>query len=113
MKTLELSTKRSIHKPIKVVVDGKTYTNNPLSREMFEEIEKYDKEADEGKLSAIYKQVQLLFPIPSEVLDKLDIRDVNSLLTYATEQILGLRPKTEKEKAEKNAPKPGADASAS
>jgi len=109
---LELSTKKSIHPTIEVKVDGKTYCNNPLSHELFEQIENFDISIEEGKLSALYKQVQLIFPVPTEILDKLDVRDVRSLLEYANEKMLDMAPKTEKGKAEKNVSKPGADVSA-
>lgn len=108
---LELSTKKSIHPTIEVKVDGKTYYNNPLSHKLFEQIENFDTDVEEGKLSALYKQVQLIFPVPMEVLNGLDVRDVRSLLEYANNRILDLAPKTEKEKAEKNESEPGADAS--
>jgi hypothetical protein len=109
---LELSTKKSIHPTIEIRVDGKTYHNNPLSHELFEQIENFDVVVEEGKLSALYKQVQLIFPVPMEILDKLDVRDIRSLLEYANERILDMAPKTEKGKAEKNASKPGAESSA-
>jgi len=109
---LELSTKKSIHPTIEIKVDGKTYYNNPLSHELFEKIENFDIVVEEGKLSALYKQVQLIFPVPMDVLNKLDVRDIRSLLEYANNRILDMAPKTEKEKAEKNEPKPGADVSA-
>lgn len=108
---LELSTKKSIHPAIEVKVDGKMYCNNPLSHELFEKIENLDVVAEEGKLSALYDQLRLLFPIPMDILKKLDVRDVSVMLNYANDRILDMAPKTEKEKAEKNASKPGADAS--
>jgi len=104
---LVLSTKKSIHKPIVIEVDGKKYENNPLSRTLFDEVRKYEKAALDGDIEALYKQVELLFSVPVEVLNKLDVRDVNSLLDYTMAQIFIARATTEKEKAEKNASKPG------
>jgi len=40
-------------------------------------------------------------------LNELDIRDVNSLLEYVMGKIISPPAKTDKEKAEKNGPKPG------
>ncbi len=112
-KKLILSTKQSIHKPIEIEIDGKTYRNNPLSRELFDEVRKYEKRATNGDIEALYTQVQILFGVEIGVLNKLDVRDINSLLTYTMAQIFRPQPKTTAEKEEKNASKPGADSSAS
>lgn len=106
-KKLVLSTQKSIHKPIEIDVDGKTYQNNPLSRTLFDEVRKYEKAAINGDIKALYAQVQLLYPIPNKVLNSLDIRDIGTLLEYTMAQIFQASVKTDKEKAEKNAPKPG------
>lgn len=106
-KKLILSTLKSIHKPIEIEVDGKTYQNNSLSRVLFDELHKYEKAAVGGDIKALYKQVQILFPIPLTVLNKLDIRDINTLIDYAMSQIFQASAKTDKEKAGKNGPKPG------
>lgn len=110
---LVLSTQKSLHKPIEVEVDGKTYQNKPLSRATFDEVKKYEKAAVGGDIDALYKQVQLLFPIAIEVLNKLDIRDINTLITYTTTKIFQSVATTPKEKAEKNVLEPGPDKSAS
>jgi len=111
-KKLVLSTQKSIHKPIEVEIDGKTYQNRPLSRTTFDEVKKYEKAALKGDIEALYKQVQVLFGVPIEVLNKVDVRDINTLITYTMEQILTASAKTDKEKAEKNESKPGPDKSA-
>lgn len=105
---LVLSTKKSIHKPIIIEVDGKDYPNNPLSRELFDEVRKHEKAALGGNIEALYEQVMLLFSVPLEVLNKLDVRDVNTLLDYTMARVFQPdKPKTEKEIAEKNGLKPG------
>ena len=109
---LVLSTQKSIHKPIEVKIDGKTYQNRPLSRATFDEVKKHEKAALGGDIEALYMQVKILFGVPMDVLNKLDIRDVNSLLEYAMAQIFQPSPETDKEKAEKNVSKPGQDKSA-
>lgn len=111
-KKLILSTQRSIHKPIEIEIDKKTYQNCPLSRTTFDEVKKHEKAALAGNIEALYKQVQALFPVPMGVLNKLDVRDVNSLLDYVMTKIFQGSAKTDKEKAEKNAPKPGSNKSA-
>ena len=111
-KKLVLSTQKSIHKPIEVEIDGETYQNRPLSRTTFDEVKKHEKEALKGDIEALYKQVQILFGVPMEVLNKIDVRDINSLITYTMDQIFKASATTDKEKAEKNAPKPGQGKSA-
>jgi len=106
-KALVLSTKKSIHNPIVIKIDGKSYENNPLSRALFDEVRKYEKAALEGDVEALYKQVEILFSVPVDVLNELDCRDVNSLLDYTMGQIIQAGAKTAKEKAEKNGSKPG------
>ena len=110
-KKLILSTQKSIHKPIEVEIDGKTYQNRPLSRATFDEVKKHEKAALNGDIEALYKQVQILYGVSMDVLNKLDIRDVNTLLQYTMTQVSQPIATTDKEKAEKNAPKPGQDKS--
>jgi len=111
-KKLILSTQKSIHKPIEIEVNGKTYQNNALSKELFDEVKKHEKAALAGDINALYKQVELLFSVPIAVLNKLDVRDVDSLLDYTMTKIFQARAKTDEEKAEKNGSKPGLDKSA-
>jgi len=111
-KKLVLSTQKSIHKPIEIEIDGKTYWNRPLSRATFDEVRKYERAAVKGDIESLYKQIHALFSVPIEVLSKLDIRDINTLLTYTMAQIFQTSAGTAKEKAEKNAPKPGPNKSA-
>lgn len=111
-KKLILSTQKSIHKPIEVEIDGKTYRNRPLSRATFDEVKKHEKAALGGDIEALYKQVQILFGVPMEVLNKLDVRDVNTLLEYTMAQVFQPSAMTDKEKAEKNESKPEQSSSA-
>jgi len=106
MNQFSLSTTKSLHKPIEITIDKKTYKTRLLSKALFDTMRGYEKAAAKGDQTAYYKQVQLLYGVPLDVLNKLDIRDINSLLEYTMSQII---PKTEpkKEKAGKNVPKPG------
>jgi len=99
---LELSTKKSIHPPIEIVVDGKTYLNNPLSRALFDELKKHEKAALGGDVKALYAQVRAIYPIPVTVLNKLDMRDIRTLLEHTMKETFGMDEKpTETEKEEK------------
>lgn len=110
---LELSTKKSIHEQLKVKVDGKVFQGNPLSRALFKEVKKYEKKALAGDINALYKQVTLIFDIPEKTLDKLDVRDINSILNHAMAKIFSVsEEETDKEKIEKNGLSPGANKSA-
>ena len=100
-KKLVLSTKKSLHKPIVIEVDGTDYLNNPLSKDLFDEVRKHEKAALAGDQAALYKQVELLFSVPMEKLNKLDIRDVSTLLRYTMTQVFKASPETDKEKDEK------------
>jgi len=108
---LILSTQKSIHKPIEIEIDGKTYQNRPLSRATFDKVKEHEKAALKGDIEALYEQVKILFGVSMDVLNKLDIRDVNTLLQYTMTQVTQPLATTEKEKAEKNEPKPGLDKS--
>ena len=110
---LILSTQKSIHKPIEIEIDKKVYQNRPLSRAIFDEVKKHEKAALKGDIEALYKQVHILYGVPMDVLNKLDIRDVNTLLQYTMTKVTQPAELTsDKEVAEKNAPKPGPDKSA-
>ena len=102
MSKLELSTKKSIHPPVEVVVDGKTYVNNPLSRALFDELKKHEKAALGGDVNALYSQVRAIYDIPVEKLHKLDMRDIRTLLEYTMTKTFGSKEEqTEAEKEEK------------
>jgi len=107
MNQFELSTTKSLHKPIEITIDKKTYKTRLLSKALFDTMRGYEKAAAKGDQTAYYKQVQLLYGVPLEVLNKLDIRDVNSLLQYTMSQIIPSETLTKKEKAGKNVSKPG------
>ncbi len=110
---LVLSTTKSIHKPIVIVIDNKSYENNPLSRALFDDVREYEQAALDGDIEALYKQVEILYSVPLDVLNQLDVRDVNSLLTFTMARIFEAAAETKKEKAGKNASGPGPKESAS
>ena len=99
---LVLSTKKSIHPPLEIEIDGKTYQNNPFSRSLFEELKKQEKAGLAGDVKALYKQVELIYSIPTEVLDALDARDIQSLLQFTMAKAFGIKAeKTDEEQKEK------------
>jgi len=88
-KILELSTKKSLYKPIIIRVDGKEYESALLTAELFENIQKLDKKAKRGDFTAITKQLELVYGIPAAVTRKLDLRDLGfDAIGMVTEAIL-------------------------
>jgi len=98
MERLVISTKKSLYKPIEVVIDGVSYKIEKVSPELLEKVTKYDKDADEGKTSALVKQLELLIGIKKEVAMEMDIRDISRLTKF----ILGKILKPEKAEGEKD-----------
>lgn len=96
-KELVLSTKKSIHPPIKVTVDKVVYLNNPLSRALFDELKEHEKAALGGDIQALYAQVRAIFDIPLETLNKLDMRDIKTLLEYTMTKVFGSTGKETKD----------------
>ena len=114
-KILELSTKKSLYKPIVIRVDGKDYESAMITAELFENISKLDVEAKKGDITSIAKQLELVYGIPINIAKKLDLRDVNfDALAMVTDAIV----KPEKVEAEqqgdelKNSARPGEKGSA-
>jgi len=102
---LILSTKKSIHPPLEIVIDDVTYQNNTFSRALFEELKKHEAAALAGDIEALYQQVHLLYSVPMETLNSLDVRDIKSLLDFTMAKVFSTPegPKTEAEEEEKKA----------
>lgn len=110
---LKLSTKKSIHPSVVVEIDGKTYTANPMTHTLFEQIKKFEESAGKGDSEALLKQVQLIYPVSFEVLKNLDIRDITSLLEFTIEKVQGTNSGEGKDEPAKNDSAPGSEESAS
>lgn len=106
-KPFVIDTKKSLYKPIAVMVDGKEYKCRKLTRPIFLEITRFEKKALKGDIDSLFKQLNLLFPdIPKETIDVLDIREIQDLLTYVVSLIYN--PDKDEVVAEvKNAKGPG------
>lgn len=108
-KILELSTKKSLYKPIVIRVDGKEYESAMITAELFEKTAKYDKKAKAGDLTAIAKQLELIFGVPFEIAKKLDLRDMaTDAIGLITEAIVKPEKVEKKQQGEsKNSARPG------
>lgn len=73
---LVLSSKKSLHRPLKIKVEGKVYTSTILCRELFESLRKLQTKAAGGDSDAAYEQIRLVFGVPKSYLYKLDMRDI-------------------------------------
>ncbi len=82
---LTLSTKKSLHKPIEVEVDGKVYSLAKVPKSLFEKVIELELTGDP---LAGYEQVFTAFGIPKTVLSKLDSRDVKLITGLLTNAIL-------------------------
>ena len=88
-KILELSTKKSLYKPIVIKVDGKAYESTMITAELFEKISKLDAKAKKGDLTAVAQQLNLVYGIPVAVAKRLDLRDMSfDAIGMVTEAIL-------------------------
>lgn len=108
-KVLELSTKKSLYKPIIIRVDGKEYESAMITAELFEKISKLDVKARKGDTISLVKQLELVYGVPADIAKKLDLRDLGfDALGMITEAIV----QPEKVEAEqhgdlKNGARPG------
>ncbi len=108
-KILELSTKKSLYKPIVIRVDGKEYESAMITTELFEKIAVLDKEAKKGDIKAVAEQLTLIFKVPVSVARKLDLRDMSfDALAMITDAVVNPE-KVEKEQQgdSKNGARPG------
>ena len=76
-KILELSTKKSLYKPVVIKVDGKEYESSMITAELFEKISKLEAKAKKGNFVAIAEQLELVYGIPISIAKQLDLRHVN------------------------------------
>ena len=108
-KILELSTKKSLYKPIIIRVDGKEYESALLTAELFENIQKLDKKAKRGDFTAITKQLELVYGIPAAVTRKLDLRDLGfDAIGMVTEAVTKPeKVETKQQGGSKNGARPG------
>jgi len=105
MKPLKLSTKKLLYKPITIEIDGKLYESKPINRAMLEQMSELESQIRSGNAQSAYDQVKLMFGNHS-VFDKLDLRQINDIISYVTTCLF--RPeKVKEEQPEKNRKRPG------
>lgn len=82
---LVLNTKKSLYEPIEVEIDGQLYQSAKTTKAVLDEVNKLDEEIvkNPGESEFVYKAVQLLFNVGTEILDKLDKREVEDIYTFS------------------------------
>lgn len=101
MDRFKVSTKESLFKPIEIEVDGKVYSVSMITAELIEKMEKYDNKAEAADMKAVTELLELIIGIPKEVSRKIDVRDLNKMLTYVSGKIYNpLKYEGKKEKKE-------------
>ena len=82
---LVLNTKKSLYDPIEIVIDDQVYQSVKTTKAVLEEVDKLDEliVKHPGKDEYLYKAIQLLFDVKSEILDKLDKREVEDIYTFS------------------------------
>ena len=108
---LELSTKKSLHRPIVITVDGKNYASKPIVKSLFDKIVKLQLKGEAGDVEAPYEQVALVFGVPKKVLYDLDMRDLSMITALLTDTLL--KSENYRTEQEKNVEGPGGKSSAS
>lgn len=118
MGELKLSTKDSLYESITVTIDDKSYECVKFKKQVMDQHLEFEDAM--GKASdkkdarlvnkLVYEQVKTLFPnVDSKVLDELHSRELFDIITLVEECVAAKKekPKTEKEKKEKNVQTPG------
>lgn len=95
MPKFQVSTKKSLYKPVEVEIDGKTFSCKRITRDVLQKIGELDKEVGEGNLDAVYKRLELLLG-KSKTFNKLDINQIVDITNFILRCILN------PEKEEKN-----------
>lgn len=85
---LDISSEKSLHRPLKIRVEGKVYTSVVLSKKLFDGLAKLQDEAAKGNQDAPYEQIKRVFGVPKIILYKQDMRDINVISELVTGTIL-------------------------
>jgi len=96
---LKLSTKKSLHRPLVIDVDGVTYTSKPIVKSVFDKMADLQELGEAGDKDAPYEQIKLIFGVPKKILYDLDMRDISVISALVTDTLLkseNYRTETEK-----------------
>ena len=81
---LVLNTKKSLYDPIEIEVDGQVYQSVKITRAVLIEVNKLDDDIakDPTSTELLYRAIQILFAVDSNLLDKLDRREAEDIYTF-------------------------------
>ena len=100
MPTLKIDTRKSLYQPVEVEIDGKKFAAKRLDRDIIQQVEALDVEAQGGKLDSAYKQLELLLG-KHKAISRLDFHQVGEIITFIVKSMLN------PEEQEKNESGPG------
>lgn len=107
----KVSTKKSLHGPIEIEVDGKVYSQPLITVSLLQEVEKHEKKVGKGDFEALVAQINLLTGIPKDLAKKIDIKDLEAMLDHISMKLYGGDKKAAAKDPEKKGSKPGPPAS--
>ena len=86
---LKLSTKKSLHAPIEIEVDGQVYSRPVITISLLQQVDKLEKKVKTGDFNALVEQIHLLTGVPKSVAKEVDLLDLNSLMDYVSAKLYG------------------------
>lgn len=87
MPKLIIDTKKTLFDPIEIEVDGEIYTLGDLNTEFFERMEKWEKKALKGNVSANAYLLHEILGMPLEKAKEIDLRKINEIKEFLIEII--------------------------
>ena len=103
----KVSTKKSLHGPIEIEVDGKVYSRPLITISLLKEVEKHEKKIRKGDFEAMITQINLLTGIPKDLAKQIDIKDLEAMLDHISMKLYGRGKKADAKNPEKKGSKPG------
>ena len=86
MPMIDIDSDPQVLEPIQVLLNGETYTVQPVSQAVMEQI---DTVTGEGGASVLSKQLSILLGVDAAIFDTLDIRKAGVALTRIMEAVTG------------------------
>ena len=96
---LKISTKKGLHRPLRIEIDGKFYTSTPIVKSVFDKMAKLQEAGEGGDTDAPYEQIKLIFGVPKKILYDMDMRDISVISDLVTNTLMkseNYRTETEK-----------------
>jgi len=98
---LEIDTTKSLYKSSEILIDGTTFRIKTITLGVLEEIQRLQADAQAGSAAAIRKMIESVLEGPTEILLKLTVEQVASVIEAAVGKAVAPKGK------EKNGRRPG------